>query len=96
MKTNLKLNFDYKKILSALQRLQPYIFGVALIAVFAYTAYVVNGALNVKPAEVTGAAAANPAAGIKFDKATIDAVKKLDVVPGTVPTGDLGKGDPFK
>lgn len=96
MKTDLKLNFDLKKMLAVLQRLQPYIFGVALIGVFGYTAYVVNGALNVKAAETMGAAAANPAASIKFDKATIEAVKKLDVVPGTVPAGDLGKGDPFK
>lgn len=95
MNANLKLDLDFKKFLPALRRLQPYIFGVALIGVFAYTAYIVNGALNVKPAESAGAAAANPTTGIRFDKATIEAVKKLDVVPGTVPSGDLGKGDPF-
>lgn len=92
---NLKLDLDIKKWLPILRQAQPYIFGLALVGIFAYTAYIVNAALNVRPnATVPTAAAA--AATISFDKKTIDAVKKLDVVQGTVPTGDLGKADPFK
>jgi hypothetical protein len=92
---NLKLNFDFKKILPVLQKLQPYIFGVVLIGVFAYTSLVVNAAFHTE-ADPTISAAADPAAKISFDKATIESVKKLDVVQGNVPTGDLGKSDPFK
>lgn len=92
---NMKLDLDYKKILPVLRKLQPYIFGVALIAVFGYTAYVVNAALNVQP-DTTQAAAPDPTAKIVFDKKTIDAVKSLQVVQGTVPAGDFGKTDPFK
>jgi hypothetical protein len=64
------------------------------VGVFGYTAMQINAALNVK-ADTTTAATADPAAKIKFDKNTIDKVKNLNVVPATVPTGDLGKSDPF-
>ncbi len=92
---DMKLDLDYKKWLPILRQLQPYVFGVILVAVFAYTALIVNTALNPKP-DATAPVAVDPAAKIRFDKPTIDAVKKLDVVQGTVPTGDLGKSDPFK
>jgi hypothetical protein len=97
----MNLKFDLsaiKKYLPMLQKAQPYVFGLALIGVFGYTAWVVNGALNVKAA--ASAPAVDPkqagAAKITFDKKTIEAVKKLNVVQGDVPVGDLGKDDPFK
>lgn len=93
---NLKLDLDFKKWLPILRQIQPYVFGVALVGVFAYTAVTVNSALDVKPAG-DGTTATSPAATkVSFDKKTIEAVKKLDVVKGTVPTGDLGTNDPFK
>ena len=90
---NMKFDLDIKKWLPLLRKLQPYIFGIALVGVFGYTALLVNAALNVKPA-TSAAAPAEPK--ISFDKKTIDAVKKLDVVQGSVPAGELGKTDPFK
>jgi len=96
MNMNLKFDLDLKKLLPILRRFEPYVFGVALIAVFAYTAIVVNAALNVKPVADPTLAPASPTAKITFNKQTIEAVKKLNVVQGTVPTGDLGKDDPFK
>jgi hypothetical protein len=95
MNMNLNLDFDIKKLLPMLRRLQPYIFGGALIAVFAYTALVVNAALNVEP-DATAVTAADPTAKINFDKTTIETVKTLQVVQGEVPAGDLGKTDPFR
>jgi len=94
MKMDLKLDLDYKKWLPILRQAQPYVFGLLLIGVFAYTALIVNAALNVK-ANPIPPVTADAAASIKFDQATIDAIKKLDVVQGNVPTGDLGKSDPF-
>lgn len=96
MNMNLKLDLDFKKWLPLLRKAQPYVFGVLLVGVFAYTASAVNTALNVKAAETAPATSASTSTKIVFDKATIEAVKKLDVVQGTVPTGDLGKSDPFK
>ncbi len=95
MNMNLKLDLDVRKWLPALRMAQPYIFGLALVGVFAYTAVEVNAALNVKidPAAVT---TLNAPAKVSFDKATIDAVKTLDVVQGNVDTGALGTSDPFK
>lgn len=93
---NLKLDLDLKKILPILRTAQPYVFGLVLIGVFAYTAWVVNAALNVKAAETVAGGGAKPAPKIVFDKTTIEAVKNLDVVRGEVPIGDLGKSDPFK
>lgn len=95
MKMDLKLDLDMKKWLPRLRQAQPYVFGVALVAVFGYTAWVVDAALNVKPATVA-APVASPKAKVTFDKQTIEAVKKLQVVKGTVPTGELGTNDPFK
>ena len=95
MNTNMNLDLDFKKLLPVLKRLQPYIFGGGLIAVFAYTAWVVNAALNVQPSATT-ATVADPSARIVFDKKTIESVKSLQVVEGNVPAGNLGKTDPFK
>ena len=96
MNMNLKLDLDIKKILPMVQKFQPYIFGVALVAVFAYTAVTVNQALDVKPADPATVVAAPAPAKVTFDKTTIAAVKKLDVVEGTVDPGALGTHDPFK
>ena len=89
----MKLDLDIKKYLPVIRKLQPYIFGAALVGTFGYTALVVNAALNVKPSTEVPPAATSK---ISFDKNAIAAVKNLDVVVGTVPTGDLGKTDPFR
>jgi hypothetical protein len=95
MNMNLKLDLDYKKLLPMLRQAQPYVFGVLLVGVFAYTALTVNAALNIK-ADGSVAPAITPAAKVTFDKPTIDAVKKLDVVQGTVDPGSLGTSNPFQ
>jgi len=98
MNMNLKLNLDLKTILPMLRTLQPYIFGLALIGVFGYTAWAVNETLNAKASTAPVAVGPKNPAPVKitFDKATIEAVKKLDVVGGEVSSGDLGKSDPFR
>jgi hypothetical protein len=93
MNMNLKFNLDPKTILPMLRKAQPYIVGILLIGVFAYTAYVVNQALNVAPAAAPSATI--PKVSISFDKKTIDSVKSLNVVSGQVPASNLGKTDPF-
>lgn len=90
MKMKFKLKFDPKTILPALQLAKPYLIGALLIGVFGYTAYAVNDALNVTPA-----AAPTPSPRVTFDKATITAIKNLNVVSGQVPSGDIGKDNPF-
>lgn len=89
---SMKMNFKFnpKIILPALLKAKPYLIGSFLISVFGYTAVVVNSALNVQPAP---AAAAAPR--VTFDKPTITAIKNLDVVSGQVPTGTIGKDNPF-
>lgn len=97
MNMKLDVGIDIKKILPVLRKLEPYLFGLALIGAFGYTAYIVNAAMNVKPAEViTGATATAKTTKIGFDKPTIEAIKKLQVVDGAVQPGDIGKHDPFK
>ena len=90
MKMNFDLKFNPKTILPALQLAKPYLIGAFLIGVFSFTAYIVNDALNVSPAP-----AATAAPRMTFDKATITAIKNLDVVSGQVPSGDIGKDNPF-
>lgn len=94
LNTNLNLSFDPKASLKLLRRAQPYLFGAMLVGVFAYTAHVVNAALNVMPAAT--AETESSTSKITFDKKTIDALKTLDNVSGTVPTGTLGSDDPFR
>jgi hypothetical protein len=96
MNMNLSLSLkpeDLKKLLPVLQKLQPYVFGLALIAVFGYTAYEVNNALNVQPAAAIAPVAG--AAKVTFDQKTIDSLKTLQAVGGDVPTGNLGTNNPF-
>jgi len=95
MNLNFKLDLDYKKLLPMLRMAQPYLVGLALIGVFAYTAYVVNAALNVRPA-APGSISSEPPITIKFDKKTINSLKSLKVVQGEVPTGSLGTNNPFQ
>jgi len=92
MNLNLSLKpADLAKLLPVLKRAQGYLVGVVLIAVFAYTAWVVNAALNVQPS-----AAPVAAPGITFDTTTINSLKSLSVVQGNVPTGTLGsQNSPF-
>lgn len=95
MNMNLKLDFDLQKLLPVLRKVQPYVFGLLLIGAFGYTAFVVNRSLNVGPGDAS-TTAASPAPRITFDKKTIEAVKKLEVVEGSAPTGSLGTSDPFR
>ena len=99
---NLNLNLDLKpedlkKILPILWRYEAYIFGVILIAVFGYTAYVVNAALNVGPASTSSLP--SPASKISFnskaDQETIQSLKSLQNVQGNVDSGSLGTTNPF-
>lgn len=96
MNMNLNLSLNLTSLLPVLRAAQVYIFGLLLVAAFAYTAYVVNGSLNVKPA--AAAPASSPAATTKitFDKKAITALKNLSSVSGEVQTGNLGSTDPFR
>lgn len=93
MKMNLKLNWKLnpRQILAKLSQGLPLIFGVALIGVFGYTAWLINGALNLKPSETTTSA---PTA-IKFDQPTIQYVQGLKAVPGQTGVTAVGKPNPF-
>lgn len=97
MNTNLKMELNaesLKAMLPYLRKAQPYIYGIALIAVFAYTANVINQALNVQPASTQSEII--PLPKITFDKPTINALKTLKPVNGDVPLGDLGKDNPLQ
>jgi hypothetical protein len=97
MNMNLSLNLDaesLKKLLPLLWKAQPYIFGALLIGVFAYTAYEVNAAVNVK-ALPASAISQTGEAKIIFNQTTINSVKNLQPVGGDVPTGTLGSSNPF-
>jgi DMSO/TMAO reductase YedYZ molybdopterin-dependent catalytic subunit len=95
MNLKLELNAEtLKAMLPLLKKAQPVIYGLLLIGVFGYTAYVVNQSLNVQAAE--GTAGVKPLPKITFDQKTITAVKALNKVAGEVPLGNLGANDPFK
>lgn len=86
----IQLKFNPKTILPALLLAKPFLIGAFLIGVFGYTAIVVNEALNIQPATAT-----KTVSTVTFDKPTINAIKNLDVVSGQVPSGTIGKDNPF-
>ena len=85
-----KLMMNPAQALAKLKRAQPYVVGIVLVSLFGYTAYVVNTALNVTPDT-----AANTAKPITFDRPTLNSLKRLDVVSGQLPSGEVGKDNPF-
>ncbi len=85
----MNLQIDYSKILPQLKRFEPLLVGLALIALFGYTAYVINGT----SAEPT--AAPEQTKTITFDAKTIQSLKERTVVSDQVEPGSLGKSDPF-
>jgi hypothetical protein len=89
----LNLTFSTATLLSLLRRYGRPLAGLALVAVFGYTGWVINQAFNVKP--TAAVPTASPSAPVVFDKKAIETVKSLRVVPGDVAPGDLGKSDPF-
>jgi hypothetical protein len=98
MNANMNLDLskvDVKQVLAIARRAQVYVFGLLLICAFAYTAYVVNGALNVQANPAAADPATQKKSTITFDKATIEGLKNLSSVPGDVPRGNLGTSDPF-
>jgi hypothetical protein len=92
MNISFKFDLNAKTVLPMLHKAQPYIVGVILIAVFGYTAYIVNAALNVAPILP---AASSQAAPTTFDQPTINSLKNLNQVQGTLPTGNVGQNNPF-
>ncbi|HSX01421.1 MAG TPA: hypothetical protein VLF67_04225 [Candidatus Saccharimonas sp.] len=91
---DLKFNFklDPKVILPILRMAGPYLTGLAVIAVFGYTGWVINQAFNVEPAATS---TIPPSKAVVFDKQAVTIVKNLQVVPGDVAPVPLGKTDPF-
>lgn len=88
---NLKLNLNLKQLFPRLSRALPLVVGLALIGVFGYTAWVINGALNLSP----GLATSKPQPKITFDKKTIQYVQSLKSVPGQTGVTVVGKTNPF-
>jgi hypothetical protein len=88
---NLKLDFNPAALIKLARQVGPTLAGLAVVAVFGYTGWIINRAFNVPPA-TSGAAAP---AEITFDQSTISALKSLQVVPGQVPVTNLGASDPF-
>ena len=94
MNTSLKLKIpnlnDLKRLLPLLKKAETPFVGLALIAVFGYTAYIVQLSVNVK-----GEAPTASKIVIKFDQQTLDSLKNRTTVDGSTPLGILGKSDPF-
>jgi hypothetical protein len=88
---NLKLPTNFKPYLKRLSRLRTPVVGVLLIGIFAYTAFIVNGATNVKSDGVTPSTTPK----VSFDKATLKTVSNRTNVSGYTTLGTLGKSDPF-
>lgn len=90
MNANLSLKLDKEQILPLLKRSEPLIVGLALIALFGYTAFVLQKAGNIEPAEPS-----SKVKTITFDSMTIESLKGRTLVPGQVDPGSIGKSDPF-
>ncbi|HEY2003786.1 MAG TPA: hypothetical protein VGH44_01570 [Candidatus Saccharimonadia bacterium] len=95
MNTNMKLELNAETLRAlwpGLKKAQPYIYGVLLVGVFGYTAYVLNQAINVQPANTQTVIKSLPK--VTFYQDAIDSLSKRTVVNGDVPL-NLGNGNPF-
>ncbi|MDF2461166.1 MAG: hypothetical protein K0S68_569 [Candidatus Saccharibacteria bacterium] len=95
MNTNMKLELNMatlKSLLAQLQKYQALLYGLALVAVFGYTAYIINTALNVEPA--TAQTTIKPLPAIKYDRTVMESLSTRGVVDDNVQI-DLGTTDPF-
>jgi hypothetical protein len=96
MNNNLKLEINLntiKELLPILGKAQGLIFGCAVVALFGYTAYIVNQAVNVQPA--ASQSVIQPLPKITFNNQTMNQLKTLNNVGGSVPLGSLGTNNPF-
>jgi hypothetical protein len=94
MNLKLELNAEtIKALLPMLIKAQPYIFGLALVGVFAYTAFALNKDVNVSPA--ASQTAIEPLPKVVFYQKVIDTLRDRKDVNGDVPI-NLGTNDPFK
>jgi hypothetical protein len=83
---NLKLDLNMqtlRAVLPVLRKAQAAIYGLLLIGVFGYSAYIINAAINVVPASTQATITALPK--VTFDKATIDALRNRNKVDSSVP-----------
>jgi Kef-type K+ transport system membrane component KefB len=93
---NLKIELDLntlKQVLQVLAKAQVLIYGVAVVAIFGFTAYSVNQALNAQPASAQSVI--QPLPKISFNNKTMSQLKSLNNVGGSVPLGSLGTNNPF-
>lgn len=91
MNLKLQLPSNLQAYLDFLTKARTAIVGVLLIALFGYTAYVVNAASNVK----TDLTSTDASTKITFDKTALQALQSRNQVSGTTDLGTLGKSDPF-
>jgi uncharacterized membrane protein len=88
---NLKVEINMKSIkegLAVLRKAQATIYGLILVGVFGYSAFIINAAINVAPAATQSTIKALPK--VTFDKATMDSLRNRDKVDASVP---LDPGD---
>lgn len=90
MNLKLALPSNLAVYLKVLSRARTALVGLFLIAVFGYTAYIVDAATNIVPA-----APATSSPKIVFDKAALAAIKDRTQVNDKTELGNLGKTDPF-
>lgn len=96
MNMNLSLNLSpesLKALLPKVLKVLPSLFGLALVALFAYTAYFLNQQINVQPLASQTTLSALPK--VTFNKNVISSLQNRDVVNGSVPV-NLGTNDPFQ
>lgn len=91
MNLKLALPTSFTPYLRSLSKARTALVGLIIIAIFGFTAYVVNSASNVK-SDVTSDAKTKK---IVFDKATLKALSSRDQVSDQTALGALGKPDPF-
>lgn len=78
-----------KQLVALLRRAQTLVVGIVLIALFAYTALVVQRAINVKASDVT------PVPVTVYNQTTIDQLKSATAVDSSTPASGIGESSPF-
>jgi hypothetical protein len=95
MSKNLNLNLNVESLraaLPALRKALPSIVGLALVGLFAFTAYELNSLINVQSASTQSTIP--PLQKIVFDQKVLSSLQNRSNVNGSVPL-NLGTNNPF-
>lgn len=88
-----KMNFNFKELLRKAEQLERPAVALALLAIFAFTSWEINSAVNVKPS--SEAVTSKSSVGVSFSKTAIADLQGDRVKNNSLTPDELNRHNPF-